>query len=143
MRIQFTSSRPVTVEIHEGRLDLTMRIIRLDQTDGISLRNFIVKASYIPHIDGLRPALVRDGHLNISGPRLSMGDRVAVRTIFNKVLSPNRSLELTSEQLRTHPAMEGLAITQFELRDGWIGFAIGDEANYMAEAALYSQPVKR
>ncbi len=143
VRIQFTSSRPVTVEIHEGRLDLTMRIIRLDQTDGISLRNFIVKASYIPHIDGLRPALVRDGHLNISGPRLSMGDRVAVRTIFNKVLSPNRSLELTSEQLRNHPAMEGLAITQFELRDGWIGFAIGDEANYMAEAALYSQPVKR
>ncbi|QDV67952.1 hypothetical protein Poly24_16580 [Rosistilla carotiformis] len=141
--IQFTSSRPVTVEIHDGRLDLTMRIIRLDQTDGITLRNFIVKASYIPHIDGLRPALVRDGHLNISGPRLSMGDRVAVRAIFNKVLSPNRSLELTSEQLRSHPAMDGLAITQFELRDGWIGFAIGDEVNYMAEAALYSQPAKR
>ncbi|QDS87937.1 hypothetical protein EC9_21200 [Rosistilla ulvae] len=143
VRIQFTSSRPVTVEIHDGRLDLTMRIIRLDQTDGITLRNFIVKASYIPKIDGLRPTLVRDGHLNISGPRMSLGDRVAVRTIFNKVLSPNRSLELTSEQLRNHPAMEGLAITQFELRDGWIGFAVGDEVNYMAEAALYSQPAKR
>lgn len=143
VRIQFTSSRPVTVEIQDGRLELTMRIVRLDQTDGITLRNFIVRASYIPQIDGLRPALVRDGHLNISGPRMSMGDRVAVRTIFNKVLSPNRALELTSADLRNHPALQGLAITQFELRDGWIGFAIGDEANYMAEAALYSQPSLR
>ena len=45
--------------------------------------------------------------------------------------------------LRDHRALEGLAITQFELRDGWIGFAIGDEANYLANADLYSAPIRR
>ncbi|MEZ6088605.1 MAG: hypothetical protein R3C05_11370 [Pirellulaceae bacterium] len=141
--IQFTSTRPVTVEIADDALVLTMRIVRLDQTDGINLRNFIVKATYVPQIDGVRPMLVRDGPLNISGPRMGMGDRVAVRTIFNRVLTANRPLQLTSDKLLSHPAMEGLAITQFELRDGWIGFAIGDEAHFMADAALYSMPMKR
>ena len=143
VQIQFTTSRPMTVEIAEGHLELTLRIVRLSRAEGSGLRNFIVKASYVPRIDGIKPTLVRDGHLNISGPRMTLRDRVAVRAIFNKVLSPNRPLQLTSEKLQTHPAMEGLAITQLELRDGWIGLAIGDEAHFMAEAALYTLPTRR
>ena len=49
-----------------------------------------------------------------------MRERLPVRAIFNKVLAADRPLPMTLPGLVNHPAMAGLAISQFELRgDGW------------------------
>ncbi|WP_145389114.1 hypothetical protein [Stieleria neptunia] len=122
--IQFAKHRPITVEIEDGKVWITMRIIRL-QGDRLRLRNFIVRAAYTAQIDGLSAALVRDGHLSISGPGMSMRQRFPVRAIFNKVLSPTRPLPLTSPELLAERLPEQSGITQFELRDGWVGISIG------------------
>lgn len=125
IQIQFAKHRPITVEIEDGKVWVTMRIIRLQDNDHLKLRNFIVRATYVPQIDGLGASLVRDGHLSISGPGMSMRTRLPVRAVFNKVLAHSRPLQLTSDELLQERVSEDTKITQFELRDGWIGMSIG------------------
>ena len=104
-----------------------MRIVRLRRTESVDLTQFIVRAAYKPQVDGLKASLVRDGHLRISGPRMSMRERLPARTIFNKVLSSNREIPITHPRLLEHPAVEGLAVSQLELRSGWLALAISDD----------------
>lgn len=127
-QIQFNSTRPVTVEIEDGMLWVTLRVQRLHRPQSIDLRRFIVRVCYRYEIDGLHARLVRDAHLRISGPNLSMRDRLPIRAIFNKVFSSNRPLTLVPETLAQLPAMKGLVIRQFELRDGWVSVAFGPAA---------------
>lgn len=126
VEVQFASTRPVTVEIEDGLLWITMRIIRLHEGDRLDLRRFIVRAAYRPRLDGMEAVLEREGPINISGPAMSMRERLPVRAIFNKVFSPHRPLPLTHPALTEHPAAEKLVVSQFELRDGWIGIAISE-----------------
>jgi len=123
--IQFAPTRPVTVEIEDDLVWITLRIVRLHRPGAIDLRRLVVRAAYRPEIDGMAVRLVRDAHLEISGPRLSMRERLPARAIFNKVFSPNRPLELIPTAVAQLPAMAGLSVRQFELRDGWIGVAFG------------------
>ncbi len=122
--IQFAQTRPITVEIEDGMVWITLRVMQLSRENSVDLRRFIVRAAYVPQIDGVNASLVRDGHLRISGPNLSMRERLPVRAIFNKVLSSNRSIPLVLPQLSEHPAANGLAVSQLELRDGWLALAI-------------------
>ncbi len=124
--VQFANTRPITIEIQNGQLWVTLRIIQLTRGDRLDLRRFIVRAMYKPQIDGMQASLVRQGHLRISGPGMSMRERLPVRAIFNRVLSPNRPLRLTMPQLTSHPIAQNLAISQLELRHGWIAMAFSD-----------------
>ncbi|MGI9473188.1 MAG: hypothetical protein ACR2NZ_16725 [Rubripirellula sp.] len=127
--VQFARTRPITVEIEEGRLWVTLRVLRLRRDERLDLTQFIVRAAYKPEVNGMNARLVRDGHLRISGPRMSMRERLPVRAIFNKVLSPNRPIVMTMPQLTEHPAAVGLAISQLELRNGWIAMAVSEESS--------------
>ncbi len=124
--IQFSQTRPITVEIQDGQVWVTLRVVQLSRGQNLDLRRFIVRAVYVPQLDGINASLVRDGHLRISGPSLSMRERLPVRAIFNKVLSPNRTIPIVLPQLSQHPAAEGLAVSQLELRDGWLALAISE-----------------
>ncbi len=126
VEIQFAKSRPVTLEIVDGAAWITLRIVRLSR-DRLKLSHFIVRAEYRPQVDGLNASLVREGHLRISGPGMSMRERLPVRAIFNKVLSPTRKFALTVPALVEHPKAQDLAVSQLELRDGWIGLAISEQ----------------
>jgi hypothetical protein len=125
--IEFAATRPITIEIENGMLWLTMRVVSLSQPEGTALTRFIVRAGYRPEINGLDARLVRDGHLSISGPGMSMRERFPIRALFNKILSEQRHIPLTTPRLIEHPATQGLAISQLELRDGWIALAISPE----------------
>jgi hypothetical protein len=126
--VQFTKNRPITVEISDQRIWITMRIIRLNRGSGLRLRGLIVRAAYRPELDGLNVALGRDGHLRISGPGISMRERLAARAIFNKVLSPTRKLILTPPEWTERDTLRDLVISQLELRDGWLGLAVSERA---------------
>lgn len=123
--IHFAPTRPVTIEIEDDTLWVTLRVMRLHGARNLDLRRFVVRAAYRVQLDGMTAHLVRDGHLRISGPGMSMRDRLPVRAIFNKVFSNDRPLSLIPTGLQQHDGLQGLAITQFELRDGWLGLAIG------------------
>ncbi|WP_164102424.1 hypothetical protein [Candidatus Laterigemmans baculatus] len=127
VQIQFAPTRPITVEIEDDRLWLTLRIVRLTRTGGIDLSHFIVRAAYRAEADGMQARLVRDGGLQVSGPRMGMRERLPVRAIFNVVLSEERPLPLVGSELAAHPAAAGLEVRTLELTDGWLALAIGPE----------------
>ncbi|MFG0264154.1 MAG: hypothetical protein ACF8AM_03265 [Rhodopirellula sp. JB055] len=125
--IAFAPTRPMTIEIEDGKMWLTLRVVRLSQPGSPKLTRFIVRAAYKPEIDGLNARLVRDGHLRVSGPGMSMRQRLPIRAIFNKVLAEDRVIPLTTPKLIEHPAMQDLAVSQLELRDGWLALALSPE----------------
>jgi hypothetical protein len=134
VKIQFASTRPVTVEIEQDALWLTLRVVRLSDGRGLDLSHFVVRAQYRPQMDGMRASLVREGVLRITGPRLGMRERLPVRAIFNKVLDDDRPLPLVSEELAAHPAAAGLQVGMLELTDGWLCLAITPQQSLMAQA---------
>lgn len=137
--IEFASTRPITVEIEDGKVWLTLRVVRLSEPDGAALTRFIVRAGYLPKINGLDAHLVRDGHLSVSGPSMTMGQRIAVRALFNKILSEQRPIPITGPRIIQHPAMQGLAVSQLELRDGWLALAISPESSPRVATAARSE----
>ncbi len=137
--IEFASTRPITVEMVDGKVWITLRVVRLAEPEGSALTRFIVRAGYAPKVNGLDAHLVRDGHLSISGPGMTMGQRIAVRALFNKILSEQRPIPLTGPRIIRHPAMQGLAISQLELRDGWLALAISPESSPRVAAIEASQ----
>lgn len=132
VEVRFSRSRPVSVEIVDGKVMLTLQIVQLKRGRAVDLRNVIIKAAYRPEINGLHAYLVRDGHLSITGPNMSMRKRLPARTIFNKVLSTNHSLPITVAGLEEREALRGLHISQLDLERGWIGLALseGEDAKF-------------
>jgi hypothetical protein len=124
VQIQFTKARPITIEMEEGILWITMRVVELSREKGGKLNRFIVRAGYRPEIEGLRVSLVRDGHLRISGPGMAMRQRLPIRAIFNKVFSPNHNIPVTSESFANAESLADCAISQVEIRDGWMALAV-------------------
>ncbi len=141
--IEFASTRPITVEMEDGKLTLTLRVVSLSQAGRANLRRFIVRASYRPVIDGLQARLVRDGHLSVSGPGMSMRQRFPIRALFNKVLSETRSIPLTLPRLVEHPATQDLAISQLELRDGWLALAISPNTSQRVAVGMRSSAASK
>lgn len=141
--VQFAKTRPITVEIEEGKVWITMRVVELSREKGPKLKRFIVRAAYLPQVDGLNASLVRDGHLRISGPGMSMRQRLPVRAIFNKVLAPSRSIPLTTPEMANSPALQNAAITQLELRDGWLALAIANRQSDRVAKQPELEPLSR
>jgi hypothetical protein len=126
--ILFASTRPVAVEIVDDRILVTLRILRLHRPDSIDLRNFAVRVGYRGQVEGAALRLLRDGPISVSGPRVSMRERLPVRAIFNKVFSDDRPIDLIRPAMAERPALSGLQVAQFELRDGWLAFALTEGA---------------
>ena len=124
---RFADDRPITVEFEDGRMTLTLRISSLVQPGRIHLKNFIIRTSYLPTVDGLQAELTRDGVISVDGPKLVFRDRVPLRAIFSRVFSNRSSLPMVSEELLKDPRAKGLAVSQLVLHDGWLGVAVSAE----------------
>lgn len=131
VQIRFAPSRPVSVEMVDNQLILTLRISELSQGPN-KIERFIVRSTYVPVADGLNAGLVRDGVVSIDGPRLAIRDRLPLRAIFAKVFVSRPQIPLISDSLVTDPRAVGLAVTQMEVRDGWMAIAIADSTSPLA-----------
>ena len=120
---------PITFTCSDDRIHLTLRIAKLASQDEFVWRNFEVRASYAPNVDGLHLYLLRDGYIRLKamkGRGLSFRDQIALRGIFSKVLAEQPDIDLLGNILVRDKRLHDLRIIQFVLRDGWIGLAIGN-----------------
>jgi hypothetical protein len=137
--IRFAPSRPITIEMVDNQLTLTLRIAELSQGDH-KFERFMVKSTYIPVADGLKAGLVRDGVISIDGARLGISQRLPLRAIFAKVFVSRPEIPLISESLANDKRAEGLAVSQIEVRDGWLAVAIADGTSpHVSEVANRSR----
>lgn len=127
--IAFAPYRPVTVELLDGKMRITLRITHFEQEGGLVLKNFIVCADYAPNVEGMMAQLVKQGPISVDGPRLNIRDRLPIRTIFTRVFSARPILPLLTEDLIDDPRAVGMAISQLEIRDGWLAIAASSESS--------------
>ena len=125
--VRFAPSRPITVELKDGKLEMTLRIAELNHPErNMSFQRFVIRVSYVPVADGMRAALVRDGVVSVDGPGLGFGGKVPLRGIFGTVFAAHSSLNLIHRQWMDDPRAEGLAVSQVEVRDGWLSVAVSE-----------------
>jgi hypothetical protein len=124
--IQFAKREPVRLRWDDNRIHITLRIAGLASGRSHAWRNLEVRATYGIVSDGLHVTPVRDGAIRLTGHRLSFRDQVALRAIFSKVFSQHPDLDLLDNRLVDDPRLRSLVVTQFIIRDGWIGLAIGE-----------------
>ena len=123
--IRLADRDPIRFTCCDDRIELTLRIARLDAGEPNVWRDIEVRALYLPQVEGLHVRLVRDGYIRLKGRRLAMRDQVALRGIFSKVLAQHPQVDLLGNVLVRDPRLHDLRVTQFVLRDGWIGLSIG------------------
>jgi hypothetical protein len=123
---EFAYRDAVQFRIDDGRLELMLGLTSVE-LHGRRIDNVIVHAYYVPAVEVLDAELVRDGPLGIEG-RISSTDRARLHNVFSTVLSEERRLPLVRLEKLSDSRLNGLAITQMVLEDGWIGMAIGPDA---------------
>jgi len=85
--------------------------------------DFCLRTHYRPQAEGLDPRFVRDATIYFDGKGVRGKPVPVLRAIFSKVLSKNRDLRMLSQTVTSDPRLQGLAITQFVVEDGWLGVA--------------------
>lgn len=124
--IRFMDVHPMVIEFDRGRMWLTLRIASLEQTGRIQLKNFTVKTSYIPTVDGLQASLERDPLISVDGHRLGSKDRFPIRAIFTKVFAGNTNIPMVADSLISNPLAQGMKVSQLQMEYGWIAIAVSD-----------------
>lgn len=124
LSIAFAATDAMTIRCDDGRLELRLTVDELRHGDR-SWRNFTIRAPFRPEtIDGVM-YFVRDGVVRISGSQLGTGQQISLRTVFAKVFAEDLRVRLWPKRLVDDPRFADLDIAQIDLRDGWIGIAIG------------------
>lgn len=134
--IRFMDVHPMTIEFSEGRMWLTLRIASFEQTGRIQLKNFTVKTSYIPKVEGLRASLERDALISVDGHRLGSKDRFPIRAIFSKVFAGNSSVPMVSESLASNPLARGMLVSQLQMEQGWMGIAVSADGQTPSDLSI-------
>jgi len=124
--ISFAKEDPVNVRCKDGRVTLILSIARL-QKPPRTWKNFRVRVNYRPRTSGRSADLVRDGIIHLAADRLSIGSQVAIRGVFARIFSKQRSVELTPKQFAEDRNLADLAVTQFTIDEGWIAIAYGPQ----------------
>jgi hypothetical protein len=119
--IRFAAENAIAVRCQDGRVTLTLAIAELRSPPRV-WRDFRVRVSYRPVINGRSAELARDGVVQLIG-RLSTGAQIAVRGIFSKTFSKDDRLPLAPEWMADDPRLAEMAVSQFVIDDGWVSLA--------------------
>lgn len=125
--IRFAESEGIRVRFEHGRVIVTLRIAELSQGWRHKWTNFAVRAYYVPDPTQLDANLVREGSIELDGPHLTSGNRIALSGVFSKTLSRNRPFNLINKRIAESESLQDLQVTQFVVTEGWIGVALGPQ----------------
>ena len=90
--IRFAAKDAVQVRCVDGRVEVSVSIARFAK-DKRGWRDFQVRAVYRPEVNGRSAELVRDGVVQLDGPRLTTGAQIILRGVFSRAFSEEDALE--------------------------------------------------
>ena len=122
--ISFAAKNAVAVRFQNGQAILNLAIARFSKGSR-GWRDFQVRVCYRPQVEGRSAELIRDGTIQLAGPRLSGTGQIALRGVFSKVFPKNSAWQLTPQRFLNDANMADVAHHQFVIEDGWIGVALG------------------
>lgn len=124
IELTFAKVDPLTVRCEAGSIELRLALEELSRA-GKSWRDFTVRVKFKTEVVDGRTCFVRDGGVKLSGPKLSIASQIPVRTVFAKVFPDDMRVVLWPDKFRNDPRFADLDIEQVDIRDGWIGMAVG------------------
>lgn len=132
--IRFADEEAARVRLHDGKMTVTLRLAELRSEKRI-WKDLIVENDYAPDLASRRAILVRDGTVSLDAERLRVADQFALRGIFTKIFSDNDQIPLIAKQLAENPGVADVEVSQFIIRDGWLGLAWGPKRTVTVNAA--------
>ena len=69
--------------------------------------------------------MASEGGIELISEQLGFRDQIALRGIFTKVMTRNHRLNVMRGRFLEDPRLSNLGVTQFVVRDGWVGLSIG------------------
>jgi hypothetical protein len=139
LAVTFASEDPIRVRCQEGRIELTIALASLEKPPQV-WRDFEVRVFYKPDPTSTKGLLKRDGVVQLIGDRLGPKAQIALRGIFSKTFPQGRGIQLLADDV--DPRFADLQVTQFEIRDGWIGLAVGGTPLPATEVARETSTAK-
>ena len=124
VKLRLGQDRPIQIEFDDHRILVTFRIAELS-TPRRKWRNFVVRGKYRADMGRLHVDLERDGGIELISEQLGFRDQIALRGIFTKVMTRNHRLNVMRGRFLEDPRLSNLGVTQFVVRDGWVGLSIG------------------
>jgi hypothetical protein len=124
VEVTFADYDPIRVRCEDGTLHLKLSLAKLAKGKKTNWYNLVVSAEYEPVVAGLNAELVRSEAIRLDGDRLRLGDQIALRGIFSKVLSQNNRLRLVPDDFVKDERLADLAVMQTVIDNGWIGISI-------------------
>jgi hypothetical protein len=134
VKITFAAKDAVHVRCNDGHLEITLAIARLSKGTH-RFKDFQVRASYRPVVEGRSIDLVRDGIVKLIGPRMNAFTQVPLRSVFLKIFSDKQPIHMTPESFVKNKKLDGMAVTQLVIDDGWIGAALGPQRTAATDTA--------
>jgi hypothetical protein len=125
VKITFAEKDAIRVHFREGRIEVRLAIAKLRKSPH-SGKDFQVCVYYRPEIRGRSVELIRDGGVRLIASK-SLRSQFYLRTVFSTTFSKQRHWKPIPDLLAADPRLEGLAVTQFKIDDGWIGIAFGPD----------------
>lgn len=124
--VRFREHDAIELRADGGRIELRLAIDSLRKEGRAEWSNFVVQVFYRPDETSHDGALVRDGGILLSSQeRISTVSQIPLRGVFSRIFSADRPLVLIPAALRQREQFQQLQVTQLEVREGWIGLAIG------------------
>lgn len=138
---KFASHEPVRVRCDDRRVALTVRLDKVENGRQ-QATNVVVNVTYMPKVDGRSIDLVRDGTVSIEGDGLRGRSYLAIRAVFAKMFPKQRPWETVPDSVLQDERLADLGITQFVIRDGWIGVSVGPKRDKV-EDVMVKGPLRR
>ncbi len=124
VEVQFAGQDPLRVVCENGKVLVVASLLRLE-TEEYLWRDQTVTADYLPTPVGNTIEFRRDQPLQLEGRRVSLSTLFILRGILDQIFSDDRSYKVLGGRLASDSRLQGLEVTQCEVRDGWIGLSLG------------------
>ena len=122
--VSMADQESVRVQFGDGTVRLRIHMKELKSGSRHKWKNFVLTAKYQPSKDQLTASLYRDGHLQFAGKHLRLKDRIALQGIFNKALPRTQPVNIINQGMADQPGLKDLEVSQFIVRNTWIGVAL-------------------
>jgi hypothetical protein len=131
--VTFAEVDPITVRFDAGTIELRLAIAELRSGSRV-WRDFTARTPFKPKVVDGETCLCRDGLIRISGKELGTTGQISLRTAFAKIFPDEMQVGLWPAELKADPRFQDLTIAQVDLRDGWLGIAVGPQRHYPTAA---------
>ena len=133
IQMKFSRQTPLRLDFAHDQVLVTLTLDEVD-TGRDRVSDVLVKIPLSAQRNGRSAELVREEAVQIAATT-GLRSRLMLRAIFSKAFSRNRPFVLIPQSWLDDPRLNDLLVTQFVVRDGWIGISIGQQGDSQQMAA--------